>query len=143
MGEWPELSRAVVFPWHCDQYGHMNVRWYLHFFDDAGFHIWPINGVGNSIFEDEGVHPVVARTVINYRRELRPADMVVITGGFVKIGGKSVEHLQHMVNVDTGDLHASQETVQVFFDPKTRTAVPVPDAIRDALETRLIDPGGG
>ena len=32
-----EIYRAVVFPWHCDHIGHMNVRWYAHHFDDAGF----------------------------------------------------------------------------------------------------------
>jgi acyl-CoA thioester hydrolase len=38
MGEqWVELYRSVVMPAHCDLYGHMNVRHYAAFFDDAGF----------------------------------------------------------------------------------------------------------
>ena len=35
---WVETNRAVVFPWHCDHFGHMNGRWYAPIFDDAGFH---------------------------------------------------------------------------------------------------------
>ena len=44
MAAWMETYRGVVFPWHCDQFGHMNVRWYAHIFDDAAFHIWPLLG---------------------------------------------------------------------------------------------------
>jgi len=34
-----EILRGVVHPWYCDTFGHMNVRWYSHFFDDAAFHL--------------------------------------------------------------------------------------------------------
>jgi len=37
-----EILRGVVHPWYCDTFGHMNVRWYSHFFDDAAFHLWPL-----------------------------------------------------------------------------------------------------
>ena len=40
MTQWMETHRAVIHPWYCDHLGHMNVRFYAHFFDDAGFHIW-------------------------------------------------------------------------------------------------------
>ncbi len=44
MSAWREIYRSVVFPWNCDQYGHMNVRWYAHHFDDAGFGLWSVIG---------------------------------------------------------------------------------------------------
>jgi acyl-CoA thioester hydrolase len=27
--------RGVVYPWHCDHMGHMNVMWYVGRFDEA------------------------------------------------------------------------------------------------------------
>ncbi|WP_292294653.1 hypothetical protein, partial [Marivita sp.] len=32
-----EVMRAVVHPWHHDHFGHMNVRHYATFFDDATY----------------------------------------------------------------------------------------------------------
>ena len=65
MAQWLETYRGVVLPWHCDQFGHMNVRWYAHFFDDAGFHVWARNGIGHKQMVDDGIHTVVARTTID------------------------------------------------------------------------------
>ena len=36
---WFDLYRGIVMPAHCDIYGHLNVRQYAAFFDDAGWHI--------------------------------------------------------------------------------------------------------
>lgn len=30
-----ETHRSVVYPWHCDHMGHMNVMWYAGKFDEA------------------------------------------------------------------------------------------------------------
>ena len=42
---WYELTRGIVMPSHCDTYGHMNVRHYAAFFDDAGWHMLSKAGV--------------------------------------------------------------------------------------------------
>ena len=44
-GSWHEVHRALVFPWRCDHFGHMNARWYGHHFDDGGFHLFAMAGV--------------------------------------------------------------------------------------------------
>jgi hypothetical protein len=33
MSEWTESFRGVVYPWHCDHLGHMNVQHYVGMFD--------------------------------------------------------------------------------------------------------------
>ncbi len=42
---WFELYRTIVMPTHCDLYGHMSVRRYAAFFDDAGWQILAQAGV--------------------------------------------------------------------------------------------------
>ena len=39
MEKWFDLYRSIVMPAHCDVYGHLNVRQYAAFFDDAGCHV--------------------------------------------------------------------------------------------------------
>ena len=147
MGNWKETYRGVVFPWHCDQFGHMNVRWYGHFFDDAAFQIWTVLGHGFKKMEADRIHTVIAKSTIEYMREVRAGDLFTIETGFLNCGTKSCTHLQRMVNADTGVLHAVQETVEVFFDSETRSSAEIPAAVRPLIEGCLVSrddlqPGG-
>jgi len=137
---WQVTQRAVVFPWRCDQFGHMNVRWYSHHFDDASFHLWAMNKIGNKMMEAQGVHTVVASSKIDFVQELLAGELFEIHSAFTYIGNKSVAYLQKIFDTETGTLHAVQSAVEVFFDPTTRKSVPVPSAFRDVIETILIDP---
>ena len=138
MSNWMETYHGVVFPWHCDHFGHMNVRWYGGFFDDAAFQIWTLLGHGMKRMEEEGFHTVIARSTIEYKREIGPGDLFVIETGFIKCGTKSCTYLQRMINADTGVLHATQETVEVFFDASTRAAIEIPGAIRRLIEGGVV-----
>jgi len=137
---WHETHRGIVQPWLCDQFGHMNVRWYAHFFDDAAFHIWSVLGIGLKTMEERGFHTVVARTTTDFVRELHAGTMILVRSGFVRVGGKSVTYGQRLFDADTGTLHATQEGIEVFFDPETRKAVPIPDDIRAVVERNLVAP---
>lgn len=134
-----ELYRAVVFPWHCDHIGHMNVRWYAHHFDDAGFHLWTVAGVSQKEMHDSGVSLVVGQIKINYIHEMNAGDLLVIRGGFSHVGGKSIQHHQRLYNADTNVLCATQDTIEVFFDPETRTSAPMPDFYREKLTLLVVD----
>ena len=135
-----ELYRAVVFPWHCDHIGHMNVRWYAHHFDDAGFHLWTVAGLSQKEMHENGVGLVVGQIKINYIHEMKAGDLLVIRGCFSHVGGKSIRHHQRLCNADTGVLCATQDTIEVFFDPETRTSAPMPDFYRERLAPLVVDP---
>ena len=138
MADWIETFRGVVFPWNCDHYGHMNVRWYAHHFDDGGFHLWTLKGASQAALRARNVNVVVARITINYVRELKAGELFAILGGFVHIGNKSLRHFQWMFNADTGVLSATQDTIEVFFDPATRASAPMPADIRAALTAAVV-----
>jgi acyl-CoA thioester hydrolase len=40
-----------------------------------------------------------------------------------------------MLHVDTKEIHATYETVEVFFNPKTRKSAEIPAAIKRALDS--------
>ena len=134
MADWMETHRAVVFPWHCDHLGHLNVRWYAHFFDDAGFHLWSRIGLSHATLVDRGIVTVIARSATDFQHEVRAGELLTVESAFTRLGSKSLTVSQRMTNAETGALCATQEVVEVFFDLKDRKAVPMPDEIRAKLE---------
>jgi acyl-CoA thioester hydrolase len=138
MTERLELLRSVVHPWHCDHFGHMNVRHYAPFFDDASYHIWTRIGLPYSrMIPEHGVHCVTASAKTSFVRELVAGDLISIDGVVSRIGTRSVGFHLRMLHADTGELHATYDMVEVVFDPATRASAPMPDAVRAALTPHL------
>ena len=143
MSERPEVLRAVVHPWHHDHFGHMNVRHYAPFFDDAAYHLWTVMGLPYSeMLRDHGVHCVSAKATTSFIKELQAGDLIVIDGAVTRIGTKSVTFKLRMHHADTGALHAIYELVEVFFSPETRASAEMPDSVRARLETVLVQDDG-
>ena len=135
-----EILRGVVHPWYCDSFGHMNVRWYSHFFDDAAFHLWPLYwGSHQKMQKELGVHTVSASATVQFRQELVAGDLIIVDSTLTRIGGKSCTFTERMLHVDTGEVHATYDTVDVFFDPITRKSAEMPAEIRQALEAKMDD----
>tara|TARA_Y100001936_G_scaffold253969_1_gene322879 strand:- start:20411 stop:20914 length:504 start_codon:yes stop_codon:yes gene_type:complete len=138
MADWMETHRAVVHPWYCDHIGHMNVRFYGHFFDDAGFHIWNRIDGAKDAMEKHGVGVVVARTTNDFIHEANAGELLVVKSGFTRLGNKSLTYTQRMTNAETGTLIATQEAVEVIFDAQKRQSTDMPDEIREILKKALV-----
>lgn len=131
MMEIAAVATGVVHPWHLDHFGHMNVRHYAPFFDDAIYHFWTRLGAPYSeMLEKFGVHTVTARATTSFLKELNAGDLVAIDAAVTRIGGKSATFKLSMRHADTGETHATYEAVEVFFDPTTRSSTEIPDALR-------------
>ena len=129
-----ELFRGVVHPWHHDHFEHMNVRHYAPFFDDAVYHMWTMLGLPYSKMQAEhGVHTVSGTATTKFIKELVAGDLIRIDGAVSRIGGKSVTFHLRMFHADTGDLHATYDLVEVFFDPTTRSSAEIPPEVRSRL----------
>jgi len=137
------LFRGVVHPWHHDHFGHMNVRHYAPFFDDATYHMWTLLDLPYSrMIPEHGVHTVTAQATTRFVKELTAGDLVAIDGAVTRVGAKSVDFHLRMMHADTGELHATYDLVEVFFDPKTRRSAPMPEAVRERLVANLIETAG-
>lgn len=131
---WREVFRGVIHPWTHDVFHHMNARWYAHYFDDAVFHLYAEFGISlQAMVDNYGVHTVTASTTTNYIKELTGGDLVRIEGGLKRIGGKSISFRLRMLHVDTGELHATYDIVEVLFDPETRSSTEIPAELRTKL----------
>ncbi|WP_209426556.1 thioesterase family protein [Pararhodobacter sp. SW119] len=137
-----ELLRGVVHPWHHDIFGHMNVRHYAPFFDDASFHFYSRLGLNLAeMMAAHGVHMVSAKAETNFLQELKAGDLFVIDGGVARIGNRSMVLKLRMVHAETGAVHATYDLTEVFFDPKTRRSAPMPEAVRARLQAHLMPDG--
>lgn len=130
---WHELTRGVVMPAHCDVYGHMNVRHYAAFFDDAGWHMFGKAGVSLSDLQSQGLGSVVATLTIDFHHELKAGQLIVVTGAFTRVGDKSYSYEMRIHEADAMTHCATQKTVEVCFDTKARRSAPFPEQVRAKL----------
>ena len=96
-------------------------------------------GVSQKEMHEKGASLVVGQIKINYVHEMKAGDLLVIRGGFSHVGGKSIRHHLRLYNADTNVLCATQDTIEVFFDPETRTSAPMPDFYREKLTPLVVD----
>ena len=78
--KWFDLSRTVVLPLHCDGYGHMNVRNYAGFFDDAGWHMLAMAGISLSEVRNRGLGTVVVTLTIEFHHEIVAGQLALVRG---------------------------------------------------------------
>jgi acyl-CoA thioester hydrolase len=134
---WHELHRTIVMPAHCDAYGHMNVRHYAAMFDEAGWHILARAGVSLSDLRGRGLGSVVASLTMDFHHELTAGQLVVVTGAFTRVGGKSFAYELRLYEADSMTHCATQKTVEVCFDTARRASVLLPDDIRQAIARQI------
>ncbi|PRY86072.1 acyl-CoA thioesterase [Donghicola tyrosinivorans] len=122
---------AVFHNWHCDHFGHVNVRHYAAAFDDAIFAFWSAMGTAKA-----GIVPVTAQQTTTFTSEVKAGDVVEITATLTRLGGKSATVQLAMQDAASQTLRATCEVVEVFFDMDTRQSAPMPEAVRMALEAK-------
>lgn len=133
MDGWFDMYRTIVMPAQCDHYGHMNVRHYAALFDDAGWQMLTVAGISLTDIRARGLGTVVATLTIDFHREIKAGQLVLIQGAIVRVGAKSFTHELRLYEVDSMTHCATQKTVEVCFDTAARAGVALPDDIRAKL----------
>lgn len=99
----PPLSRAqtgTVYPWQCDQWGHLNVQFYALWLQEAAAHALHGAGCGPSRLAELGATPFPRSQRVWYRREFRLGD-VALTDAAV-LPGAGPERLTVLARVREG-----------------------------------------
>jgi len=137
MDKWTDLSRTIVLPAHCDSYGHMNVRQYAAFFDDAGWHLPTLAGLSLTEIRARGLGTVVATLTIEFHHEIRAGQLALIKGAITRVGTKSFSHELRLYEADSMTHCATQKTVEVCFDTKKRQGVALPEDVKVKLQAAV------
>lgn len=126
---------GMAHPWMCDTMGHVNVRHYMGFFDDASFQflalIAPSEADGRFGWAD-------ARCEIDYRREIEPGTPLAIHTHATRIGGRSITYAHRLVGSVDRILRAEAKTVTARFDLVERKAVELDEEIRRCATMYLV-----
>jgi acyl-CoA thioester hydrolase len=124
--------RGCVYPWQCDQIGHMNIMWYAGKFDEANWNLFARVGLTPAYFRNEHRGMAALQQNIAYKRELLAGDIVEIHSRIIEVREKVLRFVHEMRNAETGQTAAVCELTGAHIDRQARKAIPLPAAIREA-----------
>jgi acyl-CoA thioester hydrolase len=124
-----ETYRGVVYPWHCDHMGHMNVMWYVGKFDEATWNLFAAMGVTTAFLRERKRGMAAVQQNITYRRELVAGDTVTVHSAFLEIRDKVARFVHEMRHGESGELAAYCMLTGVHIDAEARKACPFPQEI--------------
>ena len=124
-----ETYRGVVYPWHCDHMGHMNVMWYVGKFDEATWNLFAAMGVTAAFLRENGRGMAAVQQNISYKRELVAGDTLTVHFAFVEVRDKVARFVHEMRHGETGELAAICMLTGVHIDAEARKSCPFPPDI--------------
>lgn len=139
MAGWTETFRGVVYPWHCDHMGHMNVMYYIHFFDQAACHLLSACGYKWSKLGEERVGFADVRHVIEYKAEQKVGSPIVVESGILRRGRSSLSVAHRMLNPETGELAATMELTTILFDLEARKSLPLREETLSLIDALMVE----
>jgi acyl-CoA thioester hydrolase len=129
--------KGTVYPWHCDEMGHMNVMWYVGKFDEGTRHFFHALGLTPQFLRENKRGMAAVEQTIQYKRELLAGDIVSVHSILLEIKDKSVRFAHEMRKDDTGEVAATTTITGVHIDTVARRACAFPPAVREKAATRL------
>jgi acyl-CoA thioester hydrolase len=124
-----ETYRGSIYPWHCDQMGHMNVMWYVGKFDEATWNLFAAMGVTTAFLKEHRRGMAAVQQNITYKRELLAGDTVVVRSAFLEVREKLAKFVHEMRHGVTGELAALCVLTGVHIDADKRRSCPFPAEI--------------
>jgi acyl-CoA thioester hydrolase len=138
-GELSITYRGTVYPWQCDQMGHMNVMYYVGKFDEATWQMFAGIGVTPSYMRLQGCGVAAVHQVITYRRELRAGDLLTIRTGILEINPKLIRFYHEMTNDETGEIAATTVITGLHMDTQSRKACPFPEEVIQRAKRQIVE----
>ena len=132
MSEWVMTYRGMVYPWHCDHMGHMNVMWYTAKFDEACWQMLSKIGLTIARLKQDGAALAAVEQHIQYKRELHAGDGVTIQSALLEVKDRSVHMLHKMIHDASGQVASTTVVVGVYLDAVVRKAIQLPHDVRQA-----------
>src|SRR5688572_30028009 len=124
-----ETYRGAIYPWHCDQMGHMNVMWYVGKFDEATWNLFATMGVTIAFLKENRRGMAAVQQNIAYKRELYAGETVVVRSAFLEVRDKLAKFVHEMRNAVTDELAATCVLTGVHIDAVTRKSCAFPPEI--------------
>jgi len=122
--------KGTVYPWHCDEMGHMNVMWYVGKFDEGTRHLFHALGLTPQFLRENNRGMAAVEQTIQYKRELLAGDIVTIHSALLEIKDKVIRFTHEMRKADTDEVAALTTLTAVHLDKAARRACAFPESVR-------------
>jgi acyl-CoA thioester hydrolase len=132
----PSLRLVVPDSW-ADANGHMNMRWYVAIFDDAGDALHERVGLTPDFHRQNRTGTVDLEHHTHFLHEVMPGDCVAVYSRLVARSPKRLHYLMFLVNETQGELAAIFECMNAFLDLKARKTAPFPPNILERIDAWL------
>jgi acyl-CoA thioesterase FadM len=122
----PVCLRARVPESYRDSNGHMNVRWYIALFDDAGDTLHEWMGLTPEYHRTHGSGAFDLEYHVNFIHEVLPGEDVAVYVRLVGYSEKRLHYVMFLVNSTRAKLAATLECINAFADLRVRRTAPWP-----------------
>jgi acyl-CoA thioester hydrolase len=130
---------GAVYPWQCDQVGHMNVAFYVAKFDEATWQFFAHIGMDGTYFREQRGGMGAVDQHLTYRRELHPGDVVEVTTEVLEVKPKAITFKHTMKETLSGEEAATCTITAVHIEPTARRGSPLPDEVAKAATAMIED----
>lgn len=134
-----ETARGTVHEWQRDHMGHINVRAYMEFFEEACWQFYAMIGLTASRLRSGEVHLAAVQQNISYQKELYPGDTIMVRTGVVDMREKVLRFQHELLNTESGEICATCEFTVVCLDPKTRKSQPFPAEVAQRAAALVLE----
>jgi len=122
----PETARGTVHEWQRDHMGHINIRAYMEFFEQACWQFYAMLGMTPSKMRNGEIRLAAVQQNIGYQKELYPGDTIAVRTGVLELREKVLRFRHELYNTETSKVAATCEFTVVCLDSQTRKSCPFP-----------------
>lgn len=131
------LLRTTIPANFLDANHHLNTRYYMHLFDDAGDILAAQMGLTREYHVANRTGGMDLEHHLNYLREVREEDIVSLYARIVGVTEKRWHYILFLVNETRREVSATFECVNTFVDMTTRKTALLPPFIRERIRQRM------
>ncbi|MBK8138864.1 MAG: thioesterase family protein [Chloroflexi bacterium] len=133
------MARETVPADYRDLNNHMNVRYYMAIFDEAGYPLYEMLGLTPDILGPLNGGGFDLEHHLSYLNEVLIGDEVAVYLRMLKRTAKRMHYLMFMVNITRGQVAAIFECVNSYADLSVRKTAPWPAATAARLDTLVAE----
>ena len=133
----PACLRTIIPQSYADSNGHMNMRWYVAIFDDAGDELHIRLGLPPMYHKENITGTMDLEHHTHFLNEVMPGDEITVYVRMVDSSAKRIHYLMFMVNKTRDKLAAIFECVNGLVDLKIRKTMAYPPDIAAVIEAAV------
>jgi acyl-CoA thioester hydrolase len=135
----PLVYRFTVPQDYRDAFGHMNMRWYLAIYDDAGIPLFEQIGLTPEHYRQHQAGGFDLEHHLHYLNEVHVGDSLAVYARLIGRSAKRLHYLLFMVNETRNVLSSIFECVNSYADLSVRRTAPFPPDIAEQIDAMLAE----